>query len=152
MFLHVNLLHLLANLWLLGMFGRNVETALNHGRFLAYYLIAGTVGGLAHVASGPESVIPCLGASGAISGILGSYLAIYPLNKIKVWMGWWLGILEVPAFIVLGIWLLWQCVSAVIALHVGKAGGGVAYVDHIGGFLMGVALIPLITSGQRSVP
>ena len=84
LFLHAGWFHLLGNLWFLGVFGPNVETALGHGRFLLYYLISGVAGGLVHTMSDPESVLPALGASGAISGVMGSYLAIYPHNKIRI--------------------------------------------------------------------
>jgi rhomboid family protein len=84
MFLHGSWAHLLGNMWFLLIFGRNVESALGHARFLSFYLVCGLVGGIAHVVSGPNSVIPCLGASGAISGIMGGYVAVYPLNKIKL--------------------------------------------------------------------
>jgi membrane associated rhomboid family serine protease len=141
MFLHADWVHLIGNMWFLVIFGRNVETALNHGRFLLYYLICGLGGGLAHVLSDSQSVIPCLGASGAISGIMGAYLAIYPLNKIKMWLGVWVGVIEVPAFVALGIWFLWQYVSAFASAEIGSVGGGVAYWDHLGGFATGALLI-----------
>ena len=127
MFLHANWFHLIGNLWFLGVFGRNVETALGHARFLVYYLICGVAGGLVHTLSNPESVIPCLGASGAISGVMGAYLAIYPLNKVKIWLGWLWGVIDVPAFVVLGIWIMWQYISAVLTAEIGSLGGGVAY-------------------------
>jgi membrane associated rhomboid family serine protease len=140
-FLHANWFHLIGNMWFLGVFGRNVETALGHGRYLLYYLICGLAGGLIHTLSDTESVIPCLGASGAISGVMGSYLAIYPLNNVKIWFGILWGVLEVPAFIVLGIWIGWQYVCAVLTAEIGNLGGGVAYWDHVGGFAAGFFLI-----------
>jgi membrane associated rhomboid family serine protease len=141
MFLHVGWFHLIGNIWFLGVFGRNVETALGHGRFLAYYLICGVAGGLAHTLSDVESVIPCLGASGAISGVMGSYLAILPLNKVKIWLGWLWGVIDVPAFLVLGVWFAWQYVCAFAFAEMGRLGGGVAYWDHLGGFVAGMFLI-----------
>jgi membrane associated rhomboid family serine protease len=141
MFLHTGWMHLIGNMWFLGVFGRNVECALNHGRFLAYYMICGLAGGLCQVASDPHSVIPCLGASGAISGVMGSYLAIYPLNKVKLWLGFLWGVVEVPAIVVLGIWFLWQYLSAFVSLEQPEFGGGVAYWDHLGGFAAGLLLI-----------
>jgi membrane associated rhomboid family serine protease len=141
MFLHCDVFHLIGNMWFLLVFGRNVECALNHGRFLAFYAICGIVGGLAHVASDPRSVIPCLGASGAISGVLGAYVAIHPLNKIKCWFGWWLGVFELPALVVIGVWFLLQYVSAFIAWEHPEYGDGIAYWDHVGGFLTGIVFI-----------
>jgi len=138
MFLHVNLVHLIGNMWFMAVFARNVEHALDHGRFLIFYLACGLVGGIAHVLSQPTSFIPCMGASGAISGLMGAYVAIYPLNKIKVWLGWMWGVIELPAIAVVGIWFLFQYLSAFASLDDGPQSGGVAYWDHIGGFLAGV--------------
>jgi hypothetical protein len=128
-------------MWFLLVFGRNVECALNHGRFLAFYVLCGVIGGLCHVASSPHSVIPCLGASGAISGVLGAYVAIHPLNKIKCWFGWWVGVIELPALVVIGVWFLFQYLSAFFSLEQSEYGGGIAYWDHLGGFVTGIAFI-----------
>lgn len=142
MFLHGSWAHLIGNIWFLAVFGRNVESALDHGRFLWFYLICGTIGGLCQALTDPNSVIPCLGASGAISGIMGAYVAVFPLNKIKMWFGWWIGVVEAPALVVIGIWFLWQYVSVFTEMEMGKlGGGGIAYWDHIGGFLSGVLII-----------
>ncbi len=140
MFMHGSWGHLLGNMWFLGIFGRNVETALNHGRFLTYYLICGVAGGLAHTFSDLHSVVPCLGASGAISGVMGSYLAIYPFNKLKIWLGLFFGIVELPAVVVLGFWFVVQYVSAIASKSMGTI-GGVAFFDHLGGFGAGIVLI-----------
>jgi membrane associated rhomboid family serine protease len=141
MFLHGNFFHLLGNMWFLLVFGRNVECALNHGRFLAFFILCGVIGGLAHVASDRSSVIPCMGASGAISGVLGAYVAIHPLNKIKCWFGWWFGVIELPALVVIGGWFLLQYLSAFITLEHPELGDGIAYWDHLGGFLTGITFI-----------
>jgi membrane associated rhomboid family serine protease len=141
MFMHGGVMHLIGNMWFLLVFGRNVECALNHGRFLVFYTCCGLVGGLCHVASDAHSLIPCLGASGAISGVLGAYVAIHPLNKIKCWFGWWLGIIEVPALVVIGLWFLMQYVSAFFTLEHPEYSDGIAYWDHLGGFVTGVAFI-----------
>src|SRR5262249_18393703 len=87
MFLHGGLVHLIGNMWFLVVFGRNVECALDHGRFLLFYITCGVMGGLVYTASDASSVIPCLGASGAISGVMGGYVAIHPLNPISLWIG-----------------------------------------------------------------
>ncbi len=114
---------------------------LNHGRFLAFYVMCGVVGGLAHVVSDRQSVIPCLGASGAISGVLGAYVAIHPLNKIKCWFGWWVGVIELPALVVIGVWFLLQYVSAFVFLEHPEYSDGTAYWDHLGGFATGILFI-----------
>jgi membrane associated rhomboid family serine protease len=141
MYMHVGVMHLIGNMWFLLVFGRNVECALNHGRFLVFYTCCGLVGGLAHVASDAHSLIPCLGASGAISGVLGAYVAIHPLNKIKCWFGWWLGIIELPALVVIGVWFLLQYLSACITLEHPEYSNGVAVWAHLGGFVAGIAFI-----------
>jgi len=122
-------------------FGRNVECAMNHGRFLAFYIACGLIAGLAHVASDPHSIIPCLGASGAISGIMGAYVSIHPFNKVKIWLGWFFGVIDVPALIVIGIWFLLNYLSAFAMLDDDSHTGGVAYWCHIGGFVAGFVII-----------
>ena len=142
MFMHGDWFHVLSNMWFLALFGRNVETALGSIRFLIYYLICGICGGLVQVLSDPHSVLPCLGASGAISGVMGAYLVIYPFSKIKVWLSWLVGSIEVPAIGALAFWFLLQYVSGVMAIEYGDLiAGGVAYWDHLGGFLSGFILI-----------
>ncbi|MBI3410014.1 MAG: rhomboid family intramembrane serine protease [Planctomycetes bacterium] len=142
MFLHGDWIHLIGNMWFLALFGRNVECALNHGRYLLFYLACGVIGGLVYTAMDPNSMLPALGASGAISGILGAYVAIYPLNWIKVWLGWWIGVIHVPAIVVLGVWFLFQYIAAFAALEMrGYNMGGTAYWDHLGGFAAGIGII-----------
>jgi membrane associated rhomboid family serine protease len=140
MFLHAGLMHLIGNMWFLVVFGRNVECALGHGRFLAFYLFCGTMAGAAHVVSDPHSVIPCLGASGAISGVLGAYVAIHPFNKVKVHVGYGY-VIEMPALIVIGIWFVLQYISAFVALEDPGQAGHVAYWAHLGGFVTGLVMI-----------
>lgn len=141
MFMHGDLFHLIGNMWFLLVFGRNVECAMSHGRFLAFYTGCGIAAGVAHVVSDPHSILPCLGASGAISGVLGAYVSIHPLNKIKIWLGWMIGVIEVPALIVIGIWFLMNYLSAFISLDDESGLGGVAYWAHLGGFVAGVVII-----------
>jgi membrane associated rhomboid family serine protease len=141
MFLHGGVAHLVGNMWFLLVFGRNVECAVHHGLFLAFYVLCGVAGGLAHVATDPHSVIPCLGASGAISGLLGAYVAIHPLNKIRLWLGWLVGVVELPALVVIGVWFLLQYVSAFMLLDHPEYGDGVAHWAHLGGFVAGIAFI-----------
>jgi membrane associated rhomboid family serine protease len=135
MFMHISVMHLVGNMWFLLVFGRNVECALGHIRFLVFYLCTGVCAALAHVASDPHSIVPCLGASGAISGVMGAYVAIHPLNKVVIWLVF--STLEMPALIVIGIWFLLQYLSAFVALETGLS-DGVAYWTHIGGFCAGL--------------
>ena len=140
MFLHGDWLHLIGNMWFLAVFGRNVECAFDHGRFLAFYIACGVAGGLAHVFSGMDSVIPCLGASGAISGVMGAYVSIHPLNTVRIWLGLGVGVIELPALVVVGVWFLFQYFAAFMELDSGVS-DGTAYWDHIGGFGAGVAIL-----------
>lgn len=140
MFLHASWIHLIGNVWFLLAFGRNVECAMDHGRYLAFYVICGIAAGLAQIASNPSSIIPVVGASGAISGVMGAYVAIHPFNKVKVWMGWYLGVMEFPALVVIGLWFLTQYLAAFASLEAG-ASTGVAYWAHLGGFMAGVIYI-----------
>jgi membrane associated rhomboid family serine protease len=141
MFLHGDLFHLIGNMWFLLVFGRNVECAMNHGRFLAFYTACGLAAGLAHVASDPHSILPCLGASGAISGVLGAYVSIHPLNTIRVWFGFWIGVIELPALVVIGVWFLLNYLSAFISFNDDAHNDGVAYWAHLGGFVAGFIII-----------
>lgn len=140
-FLHGDLLHLLGNMWFLGIFGRNVEHALDHGRFLLFYVVCGIIGSAAFVVTDPNSMLPAMGASGAISGVMGAYVAIYPLNKIKVWLGIPFGVLEIPALIVVGIWFLFQYMAVWYLHETGDGTDGTGYWAHIGGFLAGLGII-----------
>lgn len=142
MFLHGNWIHLIGNMWFLAVFGRNVECAFDHGRFLLFYLACGLAGSLVYIATDPYSVIPCLGASGAISGVMGAYVAIHPLNLISVWFGWLFGVIRFPAFVVVGVWFFFQYLAAFESLeYQGTKLGGTAYWDHMGGFLAGVGIV-----------
>jgi hypothetical protein len=138
MFMHGGFFHLFFNLWCLLVFGRNVECAMGHGLVLGFYLACGLLAGLAHVASDPHSTIPYLGASGAIAGLMGAYVSIYPLNMIKVWL---VGVFELPALLVIGGWVMLQYLCAVA---VDTRLGGIAYWAHLGGFFAGVLLLRII--------
>ncbi len=141
MFMHGGIFHLIGNMWFLLVFGRNVECAMSHGRFLAFYVACGLAASIAHVLSDLHSILPCLGASGAISGIMGAYVSIHPLNKIKVWMGWWLGVFEFPAIVVIGIWFVLQYVSAFAGLEGKVYRDNTAYWAHLGGFCAGFTIL-----------
>ncbi len=144
MFIHGGLLHLLGNLLYLWIFGDNVEALTGHVRFIFFYLACGFVATLTHVVFDPNSTIPMVGASGAISGILGAYLVRFPKARIHVLFIFFIliRIIRVPAVIVLGFWFLMQIANGVGTLS-SESMGGVAWFAHIGGFVAGILLIPL---------
>jgi membrane associated rhomboid family serine protease len=156
MFLHANLLHLLSNVWFLWVFGDNVEDQLGHFRYLVFYLVCGAVSFLVHGLSAPASSIPALGASGAISGVLGAYLVYFARARILtlipiIIIPWFV---EVPAYVFLGMWFLLQALYGTSAQAAGAGGhAGVAWWAHIGGFLAGVVLAWLMRRpGARPPP
>jgi membrane associated rhomboid family serine protease len=145
-FLHGGWFHVISNLWTLFIFGDNVEDRMGHVRFLAFYLASGVVAGLAHVALAPTSTLPTIGASGAIAGVLGAYFVLFPSARVLtlvplIFIPW---LVEIPAFIYLGIWFLSQLSS--VLLNLGAAGdfGGIAWWAHIGGFAFGALLAVLL--------
>jgi membrane associated rhomboid family serine protease len=133
MFLHGGWLHLIGNMWFLIVFGGHVERCMGPRLYLTAYLFCGLAGGLAHVFSDPNSCMPCLGASGAISGVLGAYLFLQPFGKVSIWLI--AVIIRIPAFFVLGFWLILQCAGAMTTTT------GVAYWAHLGGFFAGPVFI-----------
>jgi len=145
MVLHGGWFHVLGNVWFLWLFGDNVEDRLGHLRFLWFYVFAGLIAGLAHVLSGPESMVPTIGASGAIAGVLGAYLALYPRAKVAtvLWLGLLIDVIELPAVTFLGIWFVMQLVPGLLSASLGQV-GGVAWWAHIGGFAAGYAFIRLL--------
>jgi len=146
MFMHGGWAHLLGNMLFLWVFGDNIENRIGHMRYLIFYLVCGIIASLSHVfVSGSDSLIPSLGASGAISGVLGGYLLLFPSRRVRVIMG--RGITTVPAFVALGIWIVFQVISQMGVLGGDQGGGGVAYAAHIGGFVAGLALIKLFDIG-----
>ncbi|THU34282.1 rhomboid family intramembrane serine protease [Niastella caeni] len=142
MFMHGGLAHLAGNMLYLWIFGDNVEDALGHLKYLLFYLLCGMLAGLSHVFStlilGQSMLIPSLGASGAISAVLGAYLRLYPGKGIHLWI--FFLIVTVPAFLAVGVWFAFQVVNGLGALG-GTEAGGVAYAAHIGGFIFGMLLI-----------
>ena len=142
MFLHGGFLHLLGNMWFLYIFGDNVEDKLGHLRYLAFYLLCGLASGLSHLALNWHSEIPTIGASGAIAGVMGAYFILYPHAKVLtlVPIFFFVQFLEVPAFLFLGIWVLFQFLSAAGA---SPQMGGIAWWAHIGGFLFGILFLKL---------
>jgi membrane associated rhomboid family serine protease len=154
MFLHGGWMHLNGNMLYLWVFGNNIEDAMGHAKYIAFYLTCGILAALSHALTDPSSSIPMVGASGAISGILGAYLVLFPRAKVLVMMPA-LGATRVPAAIVLGMWFVMQLLSG--GMSIGSEGGGVAFFAHIGGFLAGMALIglfkrpdvPFLATGRR---
>jgi membrane associated rhomboid family serine protease len=138
MFMHGGWLHLLGNMLFLFIFGDNVEHTLGRLRYVAFYLIAGVVGSLAQIAIQPDSVIPSLGASGAISGVLGAYIVMFPGNRVLVFL--FRFVVWVPALVAIGLWAALQFISGIGQIALTEQTGGVAYMAHIGGFLTGVVV------------
>jgi membrane associated rhomboid family serine protease len=135
-FLHAGFAHIGMNLWYLHIFGDNVEEALGRGRYLAFYLTAGVAAALAQLLSDPQSTIPMIGASGAIAGVLGAYLALFPKNRIITLIPGG-GITTLPSALVLGSWFVLQLFSGTASIVGGGEGGGVAFWAHAGGFAFG---------------
>ncbi len=153
MFMHGGLMHLLGNMLFLWIFGDNLEDRIGHARYLVFYLLTGVLASLAHVFStvafsegGSGMLVPSLGASGAISGVLGGYILLFPQNQVRVILFRFLT--TVPAYVALGLWFLFQFVSGLGILGGGAQEGGVAYAAHIGGFIAGLVLIKLFAVGR----
>jgi membrane associated rhomboid family serine protease len=150
MFMHGGIAHLLGNMLYLWIFGDNVEDDLGPTRYLIFYLVCGLVAALAHVLTtfvlGGNPYIPSLGASGAISGVLGGYILFHPRRRVRVIMGRMLT--EVPAVVAIGLWFVFQLIAGFGMLG-GSQTGGVAYGAHIGGFIAGLALVRIFAVGRR---
>jgi membrane associated rhomboid family serine protease len=140
MFLHGGWLHLIGNMWFLWIFGNNVEDAMGHVRFVVFYLLCGVAAALAQVAADPDSTIPMVGASGAIGGVMGAYVLLYPRVHVHllVFLGFYVTTFAVPAVFMLGYWFLLQLVSGAATTG---AQGGVAFWAHAGGFVAGAILV-----------
>jgi len=139
MFLHGGWAHVIGNLVYLGIFGDNVESAMGHLSFLAFYLLTGALASAAHILSAPASTLPSLGASGAISGVLAAYLVLFPRNPVLVLV--WFQVRAVPALLVIGLWAVFQLVVGAGSLMGPREAGGVAYLAHVGGFVAGLVLV-----------
>lgn len=155
MFMHGGIAHIFGNMLFLWIFGDNIEDRLGHVRYIIFYLVCGVLAGLAHVLTtvvfaGNEAslLIPSLGASGAISGVLGGYLLLFPTRRVMVIISWF--VTAVPAFIAIGLWFVFQVISGLGVLGSGSRAGGVAYGAHIGGFIAGLALIKVFEIGKKS--
>lgn len=151
MFMHGGWAHLLGNMLYLWIFGDNLEDRMGHGRYLGFYLLAGLLASLAHVFSsslfGDNLLIPSLGASGAISGVLGGYLLLFPQRRVTVILFRFLT--QVPAIVAVGLWFVFQLINGLGMLGGGSQAGGVAYAAHIGGFIAGLLLVRLFIQERQ---
>jgi membrane associated rhomboid family serine protease len=141
MFLHGSWSHVIGNMWYLWIFGDNVEDRVGHGRFIVFYLLCGIAAGLGQVAMDPNSMLPTIGASGAIAGVMGAYFVLYPQSRVLTLIPFiWLQVVELPAVVLLGFWFLMQLFSAgTIAMTASSHGsGGVAFAAHVVGFVVGL--------------
>jgi len=156
LFLHGGWVHLLSNMWALYIFGDNVEDRMGHGRYLIFYLICGLAASVAHIFMTPNSTVPTVGASGAISGVLGAYLVLFPASRVitLVPLFFFLQIVEIPAIFYLGFWFVSQLFNGLFSLttagHIGTY-GGVAWWAHVGGFCAGLILVKLFER-RRTYP
>ncbi len=141
MFLHGGWMHLIGNMLYLWIFGNNIEDVMGHVKFVIFYVVCGIIAAMSHAFTDPSSGIPMVGASGAISGVLGAYLLLFPHAQVMVLipLGFFTRAMYVPAGWVLGFWFVMQLLSGGMSL--GRGGGGVAFFAHIGGFVAGMALI-----------
>ncbi len=155
MFMHGSFMHIFGNMLFLWIFGDNLEDRLGRVRYLIFYLVCGIIASLAHVFTtaafshgGSSMLVPSFGASGAISGVLGGYILLFPRNRVRVIM---LRVLtEVPAYVALGLWFLFQFVSGLGLFGSGTQEGGVAYAAHVGGFVAGLLLVKLFDAGRTT--
>jgi membrane associated rhomboid family serine protease len=149
MFLHGGWMHVLGNMLYLWIFGKNVEDSVGHFRFIVFYLLCGIAAAAAQIAIAPDSTVPMIGASGAISGVLGAYLLLLPRARVLVlfpiWIFW--RVFYVPAMLMLVLWFGLQLLSGLAVRHM-DINGGVAFWAHVGGFVAGVLLIPFFKKRQ----
>jgi membrane associated rhomboid family serine protease len=151
MFLHVNLIHLGGNMLYLWIFGNNIEDRLGPIGFIGFYLLGGAAAAFAQVAIDPTSQVPMVGASGAISAVLGAYIVLFPGARVLslIFLGFFYQLIEVPAIAILGLWFAIQLIDGLGSLGLAGSEGGVAFFAHIGGFVMGVVVGLLIRGSER---
>lgn len=149
MFLHGSWLHLLGNMWFLWIFGNNIEDSMGHLRFVLFYILCGLAAALAQVLADPDSPIPMVGASGAISGVMGAYLVLFPRVRVYalIFLGFFFTSVGMPAWVMLGYWFLIQIFSGLVSIGAG-AEGGVAFWAHAGGFIAGVVLVKIFVQPE----
>ncbi|HAM50701.1 MAG TPA: rhomboid family intramembrane serine protease [Nitrospiraceae bacterium] len=151
LFIHGGWLHIIGNMIYFWAFGPEIEDVMGKARFLIFYFSGGLVASLAQVVIDPASTVPNLGASGAIAAVIGAFLITFPRDRIRtvIFLGWFVFIRFIPAIILVGFWFVLQLLSEVGSLGQREAGGGVAYMAHIGGFLFGMASARFFESGRR---
>ena len=154
MFLHGGLLHVGGNMLYLWIFGDNVEDRMGHGRFLVFYLLCGVAAALAQTITAPDSVVPMVGASGAIAGVMGAYFVLYPKSRIVtlIPLFFFFQVIEVPAILFLGIWFVMQFLSGVgsiVTTAGGGPAGGVAFWAHVAGFVAGISGVIVFRRPER---
>jgi membrane associated rhomboid family serine protease len=142
MFMHGSWLHLIGNMWFLWVFGNNVEDAMGRGRFVIFYLLCGLAAVATQMAAGPSSAVPMVGASGAIGGVMGSYVLLYPHARIRTFV--FVFFMDIPAYFMLGYWFLLQLLGGSMP----QEGGGVAFWAHVGGFAAGLLLTPVFRNQE----
>ncbi len=149
MFLHGSWMHLISNMWVLWIFGDNVEDQLGHFGYLIFYLVAGILASLTHVVFNFYSLVPSVGASGAIAGVMGAYFILFPSARVLTWL--FVFFLWLPAWIVLGYWFVVQFMTgaATAIAHTAQTGGGIAFWAHVGGFVAGVVIIKMLPIRPR---
>lgn len=150
MFLHGGLLHLTGNMLYLWIFGNNIEDRLGHTRFIIFYLLCGLVAAYSHAITDPLSKIPMIGASGAVSGILGAYLLMFPRARIHtlIFLGFFIQVVRLPAIVVIGLWIVIQLINGLTST--GMTGQtGVAWFAHIGGFIFGIIMVTFFVKKRR---
>jgi membrane associated rhomboid family serine protease len=150
MFLHGSWMHLLGNMWFLWLFGNNIEDATTRSRYLVFYLLSGLAAALAQVFANPDSAVPMVGASGAISGVMGAYLVLFPRVRVftLIPLGFYATTVALPAWAMLIYWAVLQIFGG-IGSAFAEEGGGVAFWAHLGGFIAGVVLIKLFERDDR---
>ena len=151
MFLHASWSHVIGNMWYLWIFGDNVEDRVGHGRFIVFYLLCGIVAAFGQIAMDPASLLPTIGASGAIAGVMGAYFVLYPHSRVYAIVPPFIySVFEIPAIFLLGFWFLMQLFSAgAIAITANTNGGGVAFMAHVAGFIFGLVAVFLFRKRQQ---
>jgi membrane associated rhomboid family serine protease len=151
MFMHAGWMHIIGNMVFLWAFGPEIEDAMGPVRYLAFYLLGGFVASAAQIAAMSSSTVPNLGASGAIAAVMGAFLITYPRDRIRtlLFLGWFVTVTVLPAAVLIGIWFLIQLFSQVGSVVAAQAGGGVAYMAHVGGFIFGAVTAKLFEDRRR---
>ncbi|HYK83041.1 MAG TPA: rhomboid family intramembrane serine protease [Gemmatimonadales bacterium] len=149
MFMHGGWLHIIGNMWFLWVFGNNIEDSMGHRRFIAFYLLCGVAAAATQLLVDPRSAVPMVGASGAISGVMGAYVLLYPRVKVHtlVTLGFFVTSVALPAYVMLGYWFVLQLVMGMVGA-LAHMQGGTAFWAHVGGFVTGIVLIKLFANGE----